>query len=77
MLIVIYVFYRSELEKLTNNSACDIIGLVTFVGRVERVKNKGSKGKKCSCLSKKFKLFMKTEGMLLNCLFDFNSVISE
>ncbi|XP_029030531.1 RPA-related protein RADX isoform X2 [Betta splendens] len=35
---------RSELDKLTNNSACDIIGLVTFVGRVERVKNKGSKG---------------------------------
>ncbi|KAK2828450.1 hypothetical protein Q5P01_019484 [Channa striata] len=35
---------RSELEKIANNSACDIIGLVTFVGRVERVKNKGSKG---------------------------------
>uniref|UniRef100_A0A3B4H4A5 RPA1 related single stranded DNA binding protein n=1 Tax=Pundamilia nyererei TaxID=303518 RepID=A0A3B4H4A5_9CICH len=32
---------RSELEKLANNSACDIIGLVTFVGRVERVKSKG------------------------------------
>ncbi|XP_033498804.2 RPA-related protein RADX isoform X1 [Epinephelus lanceolatus] len=35
---------RSELEKLSNNSACDIIGLVTFVGRVERVKSKGNKG---------------------------------
>ncbi|XP_023260445.1 RPA-related protein RADX [Seriola lalandi dorsalis] len=35
---------RSELEKLTNNSACDVIGLVTFVGRVERVKRKGNKG---------------------------------
>ncbi|KAM4545761.1 RPA-related protein RADX isoform 2-T2 [Odontesthes bonariensis] len=34
---------RSELEKLANNSACDIIGLVTFVGRVERVKSKGNK----------------------------------
>uniref|UniRef100_A0A3Q1I4W0 Uncharacterized protein n=1 Tax=Anabas testudineus TaxID=64144 RepID=A0A3Q1I4W0_ANATE len=33
---------RSELEKLTNNCACDIIGLVTFVGRVERVKSKAS-----------------------------------
>uniref|UniRef100_A0A3Q0S576 RPA1 related single stranded DNA binding protein n=1 Tax=Amphilophus citrinellus TaxID=61819 RepID=A0A3Q0S576_AMPCI len=31
---------RSELEKLANNSACDVIGLVTFVGRVERVKSK-------------------------------------
>lgn len=41
--------HRSELEKLANNSACDIIGLVTFVGRVERVKSKG-KGKKCSYL---------------------------
>ncbi|XP_070838680.1 RPA-related protein RADX isoform X1 [Chaetodon trifascialis] len=35
---------RSELEKLSNNSACDVIGLVTFVGRVERVKSKGNKG---------------------------------
>ncbi|XP_030602124.1 RPA-related protein RADX [Archocentrus centrarchus] len=31
---------RSELEKLASNSACDVIGLVTFVGRVERVKSK-------------------------------------
>uniref|UniRef100_A0A671X250 RPA1 related single stranded DNA binding protein n=1 Tax=Sparus aurata TaxID=8175 RepID=A0A671X250_SPAAU len=36
---------RSELEKLSNNSACDVIGLVTFVGRVERVKSKGNKEK--------------------------------
>ncbi|XP_033181442.1 RPA-related protein RADX isoform X2 [Mastacembelus armatus] len=35
---------RSELDQLNNNSACDIIGLVTFVGRVERVKNKGNNG---------------------------------
>ncbi|XP_040906986.1 RPA-related protein RADX [Toxotes jaculatrix] len=35
---------RSELEKLANNSSCDVIGLVTFVGRVERVKSKGNKG---------------------------------
>ncbi|KAM3601933.1 uncharacterized protein V6R79_021478 [Siganus canaliculatus] len=35
---------RSELEKLPNNSACDVIALVTFVGRVERVKGKGNKG---------------------------------
>ncbi|XP_035033902.1 RPA-related protein RADX [Hippoglossus stenolepis] len=35
---------RSELEKLANNSACDVIGLVTFVGRVERVKSKVNKG---------------------------------
>ncbi|XP_008292217.1 uncharacterized protein CXorf57 [Stegastes partitus] len=35
---------RSELEKLANNSACDVICLVTFVGRVERVKSKGNKG---------------------------------
>lgn len=43
-----HVFHRSELEKLASNSACDIIGLVTFVGRVERVKSKGNKGKKYS-----------------------------
>lgn len=36
---------RAELERLPNNTACDIIGLVKFVGRVERVKNKGNKGK--------------------------------
>uniref|UniRef100_A0A8D3B533 RPA-related protein RADX n=1 Tax=Scophthalmus maximus TaxID=52904 RepID=A0A8D3B533_SCOMX len=42
---VAYLFTpRSELEKLVNNSACDVIGLVTFVGRVERVKSKGNKG---------------------------------
>ncbi|XP_034406624.1 RPA-related protein RADX isoform X2 [Cyclopterus lumpus] len=35
---------RSELENVSHNSACDVIGLVTFVGRVERVKNKGNKG---------------------------------
>ncbi|XP_063751308.1 RPA-related protein RADX isoform X2 [Eleginops maclovinus] len=35
---------RSELDELSNNSACDVIGLVTFVGRVERVKSKGNKG---------------------------------
>ncbi|XP_074527561.1 RPA-related protein RADX isoform X2 [Halichoeres trimaculatus] len=35
---------RSELEKLSNNSACDVICLVTFVGRVERVKSKNNKG---------------------------------
>lgn len=45
-----YDFYRSELENLANNSACDVIGLVTFVGRVERVKSKGNKGKKVFCL---------------------------
>lgn len=39
------MYYRSELDKLANNAACDIIGLVTFVGRVERVKN--NKGKEC------------------------------
>ncbi|XP_024121533.1 RPA-related protein RADX isoform X4 [Oryzias melastigma] len=31
---------RSELDKLADNFACDIIGLVTFVGRVERVRSK-------------------------------------
>uniref|UniRef100_A0A8C3AGL3 RPA1 related single stranded DNA binding protein n=1 Tax=Cyclopterus lumpus TaxID=8103 RepID=A0A8C3AGL3_CYCLU len=36
---------RSELENVSHNSACDVIGLVTFVGRVERVKNKGNKEK--------------------------------
>ncbi|KAK7922676.1 hypothetical protein WMY93_009578 [Mugilogobius chulae] len=35
---------RSELDQLSNNSTCDIIGLVTFVGRVERVRCKSNKG---------------------------------
>ncbi|XP_034034633.1 RPA-related protein RADX isoform X2 [Thalassophryne amazonica] len=35
---------RSEVEELANNSVCDVIGLVTFVGRVERVKSRGNKG---------------------------------
>ncbi|XP_023153060.2 RPA-related protein RADX isoform X1 [Amphiprion ocellaris] len=35
---------RSEVDKLTNNSTRDVIGLVTFVSRVERVKCKVNKG---------------------------------
>uniref|UniRef100_A0AAV2JD86 RPA1 related single stranded DNA binding protein n=1 Tax=Knipowitschia caucasica TaxID=637954 RepID=A0AAV2JD86_KNICA len=35
---------RSALNQLSNNSVCDIIGLVTFVGRVERVRSKTKKG---------------------------------
>ncbi|XP_028321895.1 RPA-related protein RADX [Gouania willdenowi] len=35
---------RAELDQLPINSACDVIGLVTFVGRAERVKSKGNKG---------------------------------
>lgn len=62
LLNAVDVFYRSELENLSNNSACDVIGLVTFVGRVERVKSKGNKGKKCVLLSTNWKqLFFKLE----------------
>lgn len=64
------------MEKLTNNCACDIIGLVTFVGRVERVKSKASKGKKCSYPFYS-QLFIKTDGKLQNLLFDFNSVFGD
>ncbi|XP_061608742.1 RPA-related protein RADX [Phyllopteryx taeniolatus] len=35
---------RSKMETLANKSACDVIGLVTFVGRVERIKSKGNTG---------------------------------
>ncbi|KAK5918355.1 hypothetical protein CgunFtcFv8_003128 [Champsocephalus gunnari] len=42
---VSYLFTtRLQLDELSNNSACDVICLVTFVGRVERVKSKGKKG---------------------------------
>ncbi|XP_036435906.1 RPA-related protein RADX [Colossoma macropomum] len=33
---------RHEIESLSNNQACDVIGLVTYVGRVERIRNKGN-----------------------------------
>ncbi|KAJ8348848.1 hypothetical protein SKAU_G00274370 [Synaphobranchus kaupii] len=33
---------RSELDSCPNNSTCDVIGLVTFVGRCERIRNKGN-----------------------------------
>uniref|UniRef100_A0A3P8W5V0 RPA-related protein RADX n=1 Tax=Cynoglossus semilaevis TaxID=244447 RepID=A0A3P8W5V0_CYNSE len=36
---------RSELNTEANNRAFDVIGLVTFVGRVERVRSKGSSEK--------------------------------
>uniref|UniRef100_A0A1A8I5M7 Chromosome X open reading frame 57 n=2 Tax=Nothobranchius kuhntae TaxID=321403 RepID=A0A1A8I5M7_NOTKU len=35
---------RSELENLPGDYVCDVIGLVTFAGRVERVISKGNKG---------------------------------
>ncbi|XP_030217051.1 RPA-related protein RADX isoform X2 [Gadus morhua] len=35
---------RSELENLAPNTACDVIGLVTFVGRVQRIRCQGDKG---------------------------------
>lgn len=41
---------RSELESLSNNTARDVIGLVTYVGRIERVKSKGTKGTTISLL---------------------------
>ncbi|TSR75241.1 hypothetical protein Baya_11835 [Bagarius yarrelli] len=33
---------RGEIESMSSNQACDIIGLVTYVSRVERIKNKGN-----------------------------------
>ncbi|KAM8900503.1 RPA-related protein RADX [Spinachia spinachia] len=35
---------RSELGNMPSNFVCDVIGLVTFVGRVERVKSKATTG---------------------------------
>uniref|UniRef100_A0A3P9H9U4 RPA1 related single stranded DNA binding protein n=1 Tax=Oryzias latipes TaxID=8090 RepID=A0A3P9H9U4_ORYLA len=44
--VVSYRFIsRSELDRQADNFACDVIGLVTFVGRVERVKSKVDKEK--------------------------------
>lgn len=45
LLFVNFNSCRSELENLSNNFAYDVIGLVTFVGRVERVRSKGNKGR--------------------------------
>ncbi|KAJ8401826.1 hypothetical protein AAFF_G00377970 [Aldrovandia affinis] len=40
---ILYKFItRSELDSLPNNSTCDVIGLVTFVGRCERIRSKGN-----------------------------------
>ncbi|XP_035251084.1 RPA-related protein RADX [Anguilla anguilla] len=33
---------RSELDNCPSNSTCDVIGLVSFVGRCERIRNKGN-----------------------------------
>ncbi|KAK0152959.1 RPA-related protein RADX [Merluccius polli] len=35
---------RSELKSLADNTACDVIGLVTFVGRVQRIRCPYDKG---------------------------------
>lgn len=66
-----YVSDRSELEKLSNNSACDIIGLVTFVGRVERVKSKGNKGKKYSYFNYKLGSIIKNVIIAAKWFFKF------
>lgn len=40
-----YIFAtRSEVNSMNNNQACDIIGLVTYVGRVERLRSKEKTG---------------------------------
>lgn len=42
MLTVLFCFgFRSELDDLPNNYTCDVIGLVTFVGRAERARKRG------------------------------------
>ncbi|XP_046694956.1 RPA-related protein RADX isoform X2 [Silurus meridionalis] len=33
---------RCEVESLASNQACDIVGLVTYVSRVERIRNRGN-----------------------------------
>ncbi|KAJ3589671.1 hypothetical protein NHX12_010514 [Muraenolepis orangiensis] len=41
---VAYTFIRrSELDNLADNTACDVIGLVMFVGRVQRIRGQGDK----------------------------------
>ncbi|XP_043094144.1 RPA-related protein RADX isoform X3 [Puntigrus tetrazona] len=35
---------RSEVDSMNKNQACDIIGLVTYVGRVERIRSKEKTG---------------------------------
>lgn len=36
-----YFGFRSELDDLPHNYSCDVIGLVTFVGRAERARKRG------------------------------------
>ncbi|KAG7248642.1 hypothetical protein CRUP_021608, partial [Coryphaenoides rupestris] len=36
---------RSDLENLADNTACDVIGLVMFVGRVQRIRCQGDMGR--------------------------------
>ncbi|XP_051748683.1 RPA-related protein RADX isoform X2 [Ctenopharyngodon idella] len=35
---------RSEVDSMNSNQACDVIGLVTYVGRVERIRSKEKTG---------------------------------
>lgn len=36
-----FAFFRSELDDMPENSICDVIGVLVFVGRVQRLKKKG------------------------------------
>lgn len=40
-MVLFFFGFRSELDGLPNNHSCDVIGLVTFVGRAERARKKG------------------------------------
>lgn len=43
--------FRSELDNLPNNHSCDVIGLVTFVGRIERARKRGF------CINKTLRIY--------------------
>lgn len=37
----IWVFFRSELDNMAEKQICDVVGILVFVGRVQRSKKKG------------------------------------
>lgn len=63
-----YFDFRSELDDLPNNHSCDVIGLVTFVGRAERARKRGFS------INMTFRIYQIVSKFLSKCLYIFLNI---
>lgn len=60
--------FRSELDDLPHNHSCDVIGLVTFVGRAERARKRGFS------INMTFRTYQIFSKFLSKCLYIFPNI---